>query len=316
MGSTGQIDRCGCADNHRYRNREIDTSLCHTGDGANTVACATVSERVWPTVRVRPVRGRVIDPFRGALHDEDPERFADRAIDAQPLEDVLAAMNRLPDVRIVRTGRRFTLGRGHDVAKVSFASAARTVSLADTTFEGDGAMILALLHGWLPLFGAVEVRIGSHRELIDGHEPLDAIVKRYETWWVDESLLLAKKLSAQPPAAPVQAAPPIARRRAVRWQAAVIGILLAGILIAWKVSSATDRPTEIRRNEVGEHCERNADCWGDCLPQFEGSPIGVCTQYCATDSECPTTMHCNEVYMVSQVVGTKTRTRRCVPNAW
>jgi hypothetical protein len=264
----------------------------------------------------------VIDPFRGALHDEDPERLADRNVDAQPLDDVLAVMNRMPDVRIVRTGRRFTLGRGHDVAKVSFASAARTVSLADTAFEGDGAMILTLLHGWLPLFGAVEVRIGSHRELIDGHEPLDAIIKRYETWWVEESLRLAKKLGEQPKAAATATYhnPRVGHRgRSLRpRQIAVLVSIVAAIAIAWGIRAAMTPTVERypQRNEVGEQCTKNADCWSECLPRIEGSPLGVCTQYCATDSECPSSMRCDDVYWVNQVVGTKTHGRRCVPLAW
>jgi hypothetical protein len=264
----------------------------------------------------------VIDPFRGALHDEDPERFADRSVDAQPLDDVLAVMNRMPDVRIVRTGRRFTLGRGHDVAKVSFASAARTVSLADTAFEGDGAMILTLLHGWLPLFGAVEVRIGSHRELIDGHEPLDAIIKRYETWWVDESLRLAKKLGEQPKAAATATYhnPRVGHRgRSLRpRQIAVLVSIVAAIAIAWGIRAAMTPTVEHypQRNEVGEQCTKNADCWSECLPRIEGSTLGVCTQYCATDSECPSSMRCDDVYWVNPVVGTKTHGRRCVPRAW
>lgn len=266
------------------------------------------------------MRGRVIDPFRGALHDEDPERFADRAVDAQPLDDVLAVIDRLPDVRVVRTGRRFTLGRGHDIAKVSFASAARTVSLADTSFEGDGALILTLLHGWLPLFGAVEVRIGSHRELIDGHEPLDVIVKRYETWWVDESLRLAKRLADQPkPAAAVHRAPVMRTGRPLsRRQIGVLVSLVAIVGIAWIARTAmTPDPREApQRFEVGERCDKNADCWGECLPQMEGSPLGVCTTYCATDSECPSTMRCDDVYMVNQIVGTRTRVRRCTPRDW
>jgi hypothetical protein len=261
----------------------------------------------------------VIDPFRGALHDEDPERFADRAVDAQPLEDVLAAMHRLPGVRIVRTGRRFTLGRGHDVAKVSFASAARTVSLADTAFEGDGAMILALLHGWLPLFGAVEVRIGSHRELIDGHEPLDAIVKRYETWWIDESLRLAKQLGSQPKRAAAYNPPVALRKPGLRpQQRMLLGAIVAAILVAWLVRSSMtpDVTYAPPRTEVGQPCTRDADCWNACLPRDVPGGAGVCTQYCAMDSECPSSMRCDDVYLVNTLVGSRTRARRCIPRAW
>jgi hypothetical protein len=174
------------------------------------------------------------------------------------------------------------------------------------------------LHGWLPLFGAVEVRIGSHRELIDGHEPLDAIIKRYETWWVDESLRLAKKLGAQPKPAPVHHQP-IFRKQGLRpRQIAVLVSLVAVIAIAWGIRAAMTPTVEHypQRNEVGEQCMKNADCWSECLPRIEGSTLGVCTQYCATDSECPSSMRCDDVYWVNPVVGTKTHGRRCVPLAW
>ena len=193
---------------------------------------------MWPEIRVKPVRGRVIDPFRGGLNVEDPDRFESRNVDRQPLEDLLATMERLPDVRVVRSGRRFTIGRGHDLAKVTFASAAKSVSLDDASFEGDGLLILSLLHGWLPLFGAVEVRIGTHRELIDGHEPLDAIAKRYETWWVDESLRLAKRLAKQD-AQPAPKKPPTASaiahgfaRKQAKEVAVIVGLALL-ILLAF-----------------------------------------------------------------------------------
>jgi hypothetical protein len=177
----------------------------------------------------------VIDPFRGAAHEEDPERFASRSVDAQPLDDVIATLERLPDVRIVRSGRRFTVGRGHEVAKVSFASAARTVSLDDATFEGDGALLLAMLHALLPLFGAVEITIGNHRELVDGHEPLDPILKRYETWWIDESLKLAKKLSKPEPKPKsvgkkiVNRGPNVEQRRALLFLVFLLMIIAAAL---------------------------------------------------------------------------------------
>lgn len=190
---------------------------------------------VLPAVKVKPVRGRVIDPFRGGLEIDDPERFANRNVDTQPLDDLIAAMGRLADVRVVRAGRRFTLGRGHDLAKVTFASAAKRVSLDDASFEGDGLLILQLLHAWIPLFGAVEVRFGSHRELIDGHEPLDAIVKRYETWWVDESLKLAKRLDNPVPAPlrPVHAPPIVSRAQAKQLSTLVALVVLILLGFIW-----------------------------------------------------------------------------------
>ena len=103
-----------------------------------------MSERLFPAIRVRAVRGQAIDPFRGTPGD-DAERRAPRTPEPQPIEDVVAALERLRGVRVVRAGRRFTIGREHDVIKLAFASAAQRVSLDDATIEGDGNLAIAVL---------------------------------------------------------------------------------------------------------------------------------------------------------------------------
>src|SRR5205085_6394496 len=95
-------------------------------------------------------------------------------------------------------------------------------------------------------------------------------------------------------------------------QIAVLGAIVAAIVVAGLVRWSMT--PEVRyapsRSEVGEPCTRNVDCWSECLPRDEASSAGVCTQYCAMDSECPSSMRCDDVYMVNALVGTRTRARR------
>lgn len=196
-----------------------------------------MSERLFPAIRVRAVRGQSIDPFRGTP-DDDAERRAPRTPEPRAIEDIVAALERVRGVRVVRAGRRFTIGREHDVIKIAFASAAQRVSLADATFEGDGNLVITVLHALLPLFGAVEVQVGSYTDLVDGREPLSEILERFDAWWIDESLKLAKDLRTRDAAMrPAPSPQPVVTPEAPasKWQEpafAIVMIVLALGLIA------------------------------------------------------------------------------------
>jgi hypothetical protein len=288
-----------------------------------------MSERLFPAIRVRAVRGQAIDPFRGTP-DDDAERRAPRTPEPRLLEDVVAALERVRGVRVVRAGRRFTIGRDHDVIKIAFATAAQRVSLDDATFEGDGNLVLTVLHALLPVFGAVEVQIGSHTELVDGREPLAEILERFDAWWIDESLKLAKDLRSRDAAArPAPSPRPVVTPRPPRWRAPVFALVLivigAGLLVGIYRSQKAD---------VGEYCKSNEACdSGTCLPRepvarrstaLEGvdlgrppppsDPSGVCTKRCAFDTDCPDSMLCGQV--MSYGLGIGTRASSCVPRAW
>lgn len=301
-------------------------------------------ERTFPTVRVRPVRGRVVDPFRGTPADEDGDggRFEPRAVDAQPLDEVVAVLARLPGVKLVRAGRRFTLGRGHDVLRIAFASAARRVSLDDATFEGDGNLVVTALHALLPLFGAVEVRVGDdYRDLIDGHEPLATVLERFDAWWIASSLELAQQLAARD-AARAQAragavAPPAGARAAARARRASRRLRIAFAVVVLVLAVALGVGiVRSRKAEVGASCTENAACEShQCLPREPlqtyalggvelgrytpppppRDPSGVCTRACYTDADCPDAMRCGDV-MSYGTLGIGTRRTSCIPRAW
>ncbi|MDQ3339343.1 MAG: hypothetical protein M4D80_29615 [Myxococcota bacterium] len=288
-------------------------------------------ERSFPAVRVRAVRGQSIDPFRGTPGD-DAERRAPRTPEPRAIEDVVAALERIRDVRLVRAGRRFTLGRGHDVIKISFASAAQRISLDDATFEGDGNLIITVLHALLPLFGAIEVQLSSYSDLIDGHEPLDEILERYNAWWIDESLKLAQELrardaAARPAPSPQPAATPyVAPPAKSKWRGIAFGLVMLALAIGLIVGIYRAQGAE-----VGEYCKQNDDCDSDsCLPREPvtpsvtgielgrplppSDPSGVCTKRCTLDTDCPDEMMCGAV--MSYGLGIGTRTTSCVPRAW
>lgn len=290
---------------------------------------------MWPAIRVRAVRGRIVDPFRGSLDEQQPERLASRSVEDQPLDDVIDRLRSIPNAKLTRAGRRFTLRRDHDVLKVAFASAARRVSLDDASFEGDGALAVAVLHALLPLFGAVELQIGTYADLIDGHEPLDAVAKRFDDWWIQDSLRVAQRLEARDAAARIAAAqppPPVRparysnRRVAIAAAACVAGLVALGGGI-WAVSPS--------RADLGQHCTKNEDCESRaCLPHEPVRPIsidgvelsslsaprladptGVCTQSCAVDHDCPAAMRCGEVMKYGEL-GLGRRAWSCIPRAW
>jgi hypothetical protein len=295
-----------------------------------------VPDPVWPAIRVRAVRGRVIDPFRGSLDEEQPERLAGRSVEAQPLDDVIDRLRMIPAAKLSRAGRRFTLRRGNEVIKVAFASAARRVSLEDAMLEGDGALAIAVVHSLLPLFGAVELQIGTYSDLIDGHEPHDAVAKRFDDWWIQDSLRVAERLQARDAAARMAAARPIAPARPIRASngriaigavACVVALIVLATGIAW-----LSKPS---RAHIGEHCTSNADCDSNaCLPRepmrstfVEGvdlssylpsrpiDPTGVCTRSCIDDGGCPASMRCGPVMRYGQL-GLGERASSCVPPEW
>lgn len=314
-----------------------------------------MSERVSPPVRVRPVRGRVIDPFRGMPEGED-KRLDSRAVDAQPIDDVVAVLERLPNVKLTRAGRRFTLGRGHDVIRVAFASAARRVSLDDATFEGDGNLVITVLHALLPLFGAVEVRIGEggvYRTLIDGHDSLQTLLEMYDAWWIEESLKLAAQMKERDAATAAAAAAAKTRREAARSAPAPypvnedagtrmaeqrasgrrkIAMGIALVTLAFGLGYGVYRAN--KGAAVGAYCEKNDECDSEkCLPRepvtmstYSGiyiggppkpsDPSGVCTRSCAFDSDCPSDMACGRVISYGGYTSIGHETSSCIPRAW
>ncbi|HEU0029029.1 MAG TPA: hypothetical protein VFQ53_00260 [Kofleriaceae bacterium] len=292
-------------------------------------------------MRVRPVRGRLIDPYRGslALDEAQPERFEPRTPEPQPLDEVVATLRRIANTKLVSQGRRFKLTRDRDILVIGFATAAKRVSVDDASLDGDPLLAIETLHALLPLFGPVEVRCGTFVDLIDGHEPVEPIAQRYRAYWIEETLKLAERLRAVMPAAPSPSATPISplssQQRSTQRKAAlqVLGVLvlIIGGLVTW--SYVRDRGAS-----TGAVCTRNKDCASDeCLPQepvrqvtYNGIPLdsfskpaivdptGVCTKSCGVDSDCPAAMRCETVLRYSTGYGltTHTTTTRCVPRAW
>lgn len=288
------------------------------------------------TIRVRAVRGRVVDPFRGSLDVEQPERLASRKAEDQPLDDVVDRLAALPNVKLTRAGRRFSLQRGDDVLKVSFASAARRVSLDDTTLEGDGMLAIAVVHALLPLFGAVEIYIGTYTDLIDGHEPLDTVSKRFDEWWIQDSLRVAKRLEARDAAARMAAAepaPPVVPKRWSNRRIALAALVCIAALVA--ISGGAVVVSTPKRAPLAAYCTKNSDCESRaCLPrepvksvQLNGvdlstlsaphvsDPSGVCTRSCETDADCPSSMSCGAVVRYGSL-GFGHRASSCIPRAW
>jgi hypothetical protein len=294
-----------------------------------------VPDPVWPAIAVRPVRGRIVDPFRGSLDEEHPERLAGRSVEAQPLDDVIERLRAIPGAKLTRAGRRFSLRRGNEVLKVAFASAARRVSLDDTTLEGDGTLALAVLHALLPLFGAVELHIGTYAELIDGHEPLDAVAKRYDDWFIQDSLRVAQRLQARDAAARIAAAQPVAAARPARVSNRRIALAALVCIVALVAIGAGMVGVKHRSlASLGGYCTSNTNCESNaCLPREPMrspigngvdlsyrpeppiDPTGVCTKTCVGDVECPADMRCGTVMKYGRL-GLGQRASSCVPRAW
>lgn len=284
-------------------------------------------------IRVKPVRGRVIDPYRGTPDaDQQADRFAARTAEPQPIDDIIAALVRLPKAKVARAGRRFTLTREGESLKVAFASAARFVSLDDASWEGDPLLAIDALHWLLPLFGAVEIKADGFVDLIDGHEPADAVAGRYRTYWIAEALQVAQKLGTKPPpgvtppVAPAPRRPTREERNRSHLMVATliaIGAMIVGVWIyeAWFSKAA-----------LGGRCVANDECRSNqCLPEepvqpmtlggqqllFEQQPTsraGVCTDDCTVDADCPSSMRCGDAVSYEFHLGT--RVKRCIPIGW
>jgi hypothetical protein len=202
-----------------------------------------VTTRLESPVAVRAVRGRVIDPYRGAAYEEpQPEDFAPRRPEPQPYADVVARLRAIANTKVKSTGRRFLVSRGDEMLRISFVTAARDVSLDDVVVQGDPELAIVVFHALLSQLGAVEVRAGKHIELLDGHEPLDTVIERFRSNWIDEQLEVARHLppprSASAAPAPAPAVPlPLVVRNAVPPQTAVFGSLLI-LVIAMLVALA------------------------------------------------------------------------------
>lgn len=284
------------------------------------------------TIRVRPVQGRTVDPFRGSPDDDvSAQRLADRDADSQPWDDVLAAIERLQGVTVKRTGRRLTLERADERLKVAFVSGARRVSLEDLVIEGDGRLAIAVMHGLLSLFGPVEIRVGRYDDLVDGHEPLAAVVERFDAWFIEDSLRVAKKLGQQAAvAASAEASAPVSAkpRRVSSQTIALVALGLVASLIAVPLVASW-----LMSAKVGEACMRNDDCRSDrCLPREPVTRVvingvklppprpvsdtrGVCTEHCTSDGDCPASMSCETLVSIGQF-GLARDALGCVPRAW
>src|SRR5579871_2248615 len=147
-----------------------------------------------PEIRVRAVRGRVVDPYRGSVDLDQPERFTPREAEPQPLAAIVERLREVPETTFYSKGRRFVIERKAQRVRMAFASAAPRVSLEDASIGGDGLLAIDILYTLLPLVGAFEIRIGGYHDLIDGHEPAPDVVARYDNYWIAESLRLAREL--------------------------------------------------------------------------------------------------------------------------
>lgn len=282
-------------------------------------------------IRVRAVRGRVVDPFRGGMED-GPERLANRDADTQPFADVLAAIENIALVRVERAGRRLALERGDERLKVAFVSGAPRVGLDDLVLEGDGRLALAVMHALLPWFGPVEIRIGQFEALVDGHDPAAKLVETYDAWFVDDSLRVADTLdqrdAAEQQARAARQAQPVRPRRTKSVAKRTSTWLLAGLLflIVFGIATLPRLIDRWVRSDLGEACDNGRDCRSEyCLPRatastglFQKLPTdmhGVCTQRCSDDSGCPASMECREL-LETDYFSVTGKTRGCVPRAW
>jgi len=190
------------------------------------------------SIRLRPVRGRVVDPYRGTLDDGDP--FELRDADTQPFDELALAIRAYPGVRVHVAGRRFRVTRGHDELRIGFASAGRRVSLDDAVLEGDAVLAIEIVFALLPLLGAVELRAGAFVEVIDGHEQVDAVILRYRTCWIDAALQLADQLRTALPPPRLELQPPrdwaSLALDALRASRTPLVVVVAVILIAFLVA--------------------------------------------------------------------------------
>ncbi len=295
------------------------------------------------SLRVRAVRGRVIDPYRGTPDEAElAERFAPRKAEAASFDDIIAVLKGL-GVEVVGQGRRFKLKRTDETLRIAFASAAPRVSLDDTSFEGDPLLAIDVLHAFVPLFGALELCVGDYRELIDGHEAVHVIAARYRAHWIAESLERAKKMgpvkdTAPPkpaattpkPAPPPQPiATPAARPRRGDGRTLLIGgVVLVAAILGYRLYDS-----HASQAKVGQYCARDRDCHSDeCLPTAElvrtvapgvrldglrtphaSHGPGVCTEECFVNSDCPYSMVCDDVKVYTFGDNAGTPVNRCLP---
>ncbi|MBX3157014.1 MAG: hypothetical protein KF773_13650 [Deltaproteobacteria bacterium] len=235
------------------------------------------------------VRGRLVDPYRGTLAPPEAEDRARRDCDLRAFDDVVAAFACVRGARLTRAGRRLSLRRGDDALFVAFASAAPRVALDDASFEGDALLAIELLHLLLPLYGPVEIRSGDFADVIDGHEPIEAVAGRYRTYWVDVALRRARELGVRARPAPVPApAAPAPSRAGYAVFAVAVAAVIAAFLALWLRGDWSKAST-------GESCLRGDDCRsGQCQPFERDRPEspGVCTESCDDDGDCPRSMLC------------------------
>lgn len=273
-------------------------------------------------LRIRPVRGRVIDPYRGTPDEAEDDRYAPRPSDPQPLDDIVERLHRLPRVKLSRAGRRFMLHRGDDALKIAFTSAARVVSLDDMRLEGDPLLAIDVLVALLPLFGAVEIREADYRDLVDGHEPAETVAERYRTHWIERTLAKAAELRRAPPApTPVYPASS-ARQRSTKMPWITVVALVIVVACAWLYEASWSRA------KVGAACHENADCKSDeCIPRLPQTSlhrprssrgdyhgIAVCTRRCG--DACPADMDCVPVLESTYGGLLAHESYRCVPASW
>jgi hypothetical protein len=289
-------------------------------------------------VRVRAVKGRTLDPFRGSV-DDGSDVLTSRPADVQPMSAVIDALRKMEGVTIERNGTRTSVTRARESLDLELAAVVRSVSVEDITFTGDTTLLVSALYALLPLYGPVEIQIGRYTDLIDGHEPAATVAARFDAWWIEDSLKLAKKLEARDKQEQqAEAHRQVVRRKRIRIAYAATGIGLVAVILGAVWWAA-------RGQRIGQTCRAPADCASEqCLPrepvtafEIDGHDLtgllppprtpdgeGACTASCTTDTDCPGAMYCGDVYSYDQFqVGHGApislgghRVTMCIPRAW
>jgi len=265
-------------------------------------------------LRVRSVVGRSTDLYRGVNLDPATPR---EPSSAQPLASILEALRTLHDVSVTRAPKMIVLARGSDEEELRIHVDVDPVTVPDLNLEGNPELAILALHTLQPMFGEVELRDDDYTDVIDGTEPVDAAVKRFQA----KTRADRAKIGVFHHGDDTVNAAPVRRARRNLTIAAVVAVAVAVTLVAlWAIRAAT------RGAPLGATCSNNRQCESsECLsPEpYEEAPRGAqksfkngaCTQPCRDDTECPSDMTCADAL---QDMGTSKpyATKRCMPVAW
>jgi hypothetical protein len=267
-------------------------------------------------VVTRSVVGRAATPYRGATNDEP---LAERApAPPRPHAEVLAAVQRIPNVTVQQNGNRLDVRRAqHELVVIVLRH--DTPALADLTLVGNPILAILALEALVPLYGAIEFSLAEYRDLVDESEP-GAAHARYEEYLrtqAERAAAEAEKRRIAMDAARLAAADslvkPQAQPHTKLWAVIIIGLVTLTIITIFAAR-------HFLRKGIGETCDADDQCRsGLCIRgadyderyRYENS---MCSEGCTSNKDCSGGMVCR-AYVEDPWTTSRVR-NVCQPKAW